>query len=233
MKAAVRTAEAVGRSGAGTLKDKLSRLDLVRAGRLLGSDGEALIREGGKREIDFDSVELTENRMTLRLPDATVQLFLDVAARNRINWRCSSCRSACEHVGAALSLVLEEKTALGLAAPPLMKTPLELLSDEQVVERLLTERRQRALSEPMVLGLTPEAGPWSDHTVTTLNSGRTYRVALRGWERGQSYCSCPDFRKNTLGTCKHILFALDHRTDDRGEPAADALGQEATVHGGA
>ena len=37
----------------------------------------------------------------------------------------------------------------------------------------------------------------------------TYRVALRGWERGESYCSCPDFRKNTLGTCKHILHVLE------------------------
>ena len=26
---------------------------------------------------------------------------------------------------------------------------------------------------------------------------------------GESYCSCPDFRKNTLGTCKHILHALE------------------------
>ena len=26
---------------------------------------------------------------------------------------------------------------------------------------------------------------------------------------GESYCSCPDFRKNTLGTCKHIIYALD------------------------
>ena len=182
-----------------TLKDKLSRLDLVRASRLLGPDGDALIREGGKREIDFDGVELTENRLTLTLADATVALYLDPAVRNRVGWSCSRCRSACEHVGAALSLVLEEKTALGLAVAPLMKTPIELLTDEQLVERALAERRERAASEPMALGLTDHAGPWCDHTVTTLNSGRTYRVALRGWERGQSYCSCPDFRKNTLG----------------------------------
>jgi len=201
--------EETGRSGGITLRDKLSRLDLARASRLLGRDGEALIREGGKREIDFDSVQLSETRMILDLPDATVQLYLNRGARNRIEWSCSRCRLACEHVGAALSLVLEEKTALGLAAPPPMKTPLELLTDEQLIERLLTERRERASSEPMVIGLTREAGPWSDHTVTALNSGRTYRVALRGWDRGQSYCSCPDFRKNTLGTCKHILFALE------------------------
>ncbi len=34
-------------------------------------------------------------------------------------------------------------------------------------------------------------------------------MALRGWERGESYCSCPDFRKNTLGTCKHILHTIE------------------------
>jgi len=42
-------------------------------------------------------------------------------------------------VGAALSLVLEEKTALGLAVAPLMRTPLELLTDEQLTERALAE----------------------------------------------------------------------------------------------
>jgi superfamily II DNA or RNA helicase len=50
---------------------------------------------------------------------------------------------------------------------------------------------------------------WTDYTLTSKGSGKTYRVALRGWERGDSFCSCPDFRKNTLGTCKHILHALE------------------------
>jgi hypothetical protein len=34
------------------------------------------------------------------------------------HWRCSRCARACEHVGAALSAVLEDKIALGLADPP-------------------------------------------------------------------------------------------------------------------
>ena len=49
---------------------------------------------------------------------------------------------------------------------------------------------------------------WTDYTLTNVASGKSYRVALRGWLPGESYCSCPDFRKNTLGTCKHILHAL-------------------------
>ncbi len=38
-------------------------------------------------------------------------------ARNRLRFNCTACQTLCEHVGAAVSLVLEEKTALGLAAP--------------------------------------------------------------------------------------------------------------------
>ena len=56
--------------------------------------------------------------------------------------------------------------------------------------------RVRALGEP---------GPWVDYLVTSAASGRSYRVALRGLAPGLSYCTCPDFRKNTLGACKHVL----------------------------
>jgi SNF2 family DNA or RNA helicase len=48
----------------------------------------------------------------------------------------------------------------------------------------------------------------TDYLVTSDNSGKTYRVALRGTQPGDSYCSCPDFRTNSLGTCKHVLNVL-------------------------
>jgi SNF2 family DNA or RNA helicase len=44
--------------------------------------------------------------------------------------------------------------------------------------------------------------------VSSLLSGKSYRVALRGLDRGESFCSCADFRKNTLGTCKHVLAVI-------------------------
>ena len=50
--------------------------------------------------------------------------------------------------------------------------------------------------------------PWTDYTVRNRVSGKTYRVALRGTEPGESFCSCPDFRSNTLGTCKHVIHVL-------------------------
>lgn len=47
--------------------------------------------------------------------------------------------------------------------------------------------------------------PWADYTVTNAQSGKSYRVAIRGMGEHESYCSCPDFRTNHLGLCKHTL----------------------------
>ena len=99
--------------------------------------------------------------------------------------------------------------ALGLAAPPAEDVPFEHLGEEDLVKRALAERGERARTERMRIALGGRATPWTDHVVTSGASGKSYRVALRGWQRGESYCSCPDFRTNTLGTCKHILFALE------------------------
>jgi superfamily II DNA or RNA helicase len=49
---------------------------------------------------------------------------------------------------------------------------------------------------------------FSEFMVTNPQTGREYRVAIRGRGIGDNYCSCPDFAVNTLGTCKHIEFTL-------------------------
>lgn len=49
---------------------------------------------------------------------------------------------------------------------------------------------------------------WSDFTVGNPERNTVYRLALRGQEPGDNYCSCLDFATNGLGTCKHIEWAL-------------------------
>ncbi len=72
----------------------------------------------------------------------------------------------------------------------------------------MAEREERSRKEKFRLVSQDPKRPWTDYTITSAASGKTYRVALRGGERGDSFCSCPDFRTNTLGTCKHILYVL-------------------------
>jgi SNF2 family DNA or RNA helicase len=113
--------------------------------------------------------------------------------------------NTCEHIGAALSLILEEKVLLGLAAPPPERIPVESLTEEELIEQAILDRTERAENEKMTARALEPKKLWTDYIVINAQSGKSYRVALRGWEGGESYCSCPDFRKNTLGTCKHIL----------------------------
>lgn len=193
-----------------TLRDKLSHLSFGQACKLLGPRGQALIMEGGKFEIDiFDQAALDDHRFRLTLAPASVDIVLSDDKRQRLNICCSRCDGACAHQGAALSLILEEKLALGLSAPPPESTPMQSLSEEALVAQALAERRQRACEEKMRLTSMDPGRLWTDYVITNRLSGKSYRLALRGWEPGESYCSCPDFRKNTLGTCKHILYALN------------------------
>ncbi len=195
-----------------TLRDRLSRLTYEQACKLLGAEGRRLIQAGGKHNVDLDADVLLGNDLfRLKLPGAgaVVTITLMAEARRRLRWNCTACENACEHAGAAFSLILEEKTALGLAAPPPETTPIESLDEQALIRLALDERRQRADSEKMRLKALEPGRPWTDYTVTNPASGKTYRVALRGPQRGESYCSCPDFRKNTLGTCKHIMHVLN------------------------
>jgi len=67
---------------------------------------------------------------------------------------------------------------------------------------------------------------FSEFEVTNPQTGRTYRVAIRGAALGENYCSCPDFAVNTLGTCKHVEFVLGKLERKRGGKRALALGYQ-------
>ena len=134
------------------LKDKLSHLTYRQACKLLGTNGEKLIRQGGKYEIDLsEQVTLNKNIFQLDLAKAVITIHLDPAKNQKLNFQCSACTTACEHLGAAFSLILEEKLALGLAAPPPEKVPVESLTDEELIEQAVAERVARAKNQNMRL----------------------------------------------------------------------------------
>lgn len=196
-----------------TLWDRLSRLNFEQASKLLGPDAKKLIMRGaGAWDVDVsEHVRLNDRQFRMKFPDESednppvVTIKLRDDARQRLHWNCSHCDDPCLHVGAAFSVLLEHKIALGLAAAPTNDVPVETLNERELLERALQDRRDRARSERMQLKASDKDDPWCDYLVTSTLSGKTYRVALRGMERGQAYCTCPDFRTNTLGTCKHVM----------------------------
>jgi len=200
-----------------TLIDRLSRLSYQQTLKLLGSEGPKLLRAGDRWDFRIEEdVCLSEDLFRLKFPLApgetesppVVTISLNDTSNGRLRWHCTVCESLCEHVGAAFSFILDEKMTLGLAAPPPERVPVESLSERELIERAIEERRERARTERMIVKSAEPEQPWTDYAVSNTISGKTYRVAVRGRELGDSYCSCPDFRTNTLGTCKHILHVL-------------------------
>jgi superfamily II DNA or RNA helicase len=61
---------------------------------------------------------------------------------------------------------------------------------------------------------------FSEFEVTNPQSNNSYRVAIRGRQPGDNFCSCPDFATNALGTCKHVEFTLAYLERKRGGKTA-------------
>ncbi len=198
-----------------SMRDRLSHLSFDEACRMLGPDGGRLLIQGGRLELSSpDDLRIDDEQARIAWEPGrggvSSRIVFDPATRGRLKAECSACTNACVHVAGLLSILLEHKTDLGLAAPPPeVGRPRE---EDELVERAIEERAKRAKTERMKIQAADPSRPWTDYRVTSAISGKTYRVALRGETRGVSYCACPDFRTNTLGTCKHIMKVLARTT---------------------
>ena len=75
-------------------------------------------------------------------------------------FNCDHCETVCSHIGAAFSLILEDKYALGLSEIPKPDLPLELLSEEELELRALAEREKRSRDESFRLTSTDPKRLW-------------------------------------------------------------------------
>jgi SNF2 family DNA or RNA helicase len=75
-------------------------------------------------------------------------------------------------------------------------------------------RRQRARAGSFQIRKLGRNRVFSDYQVANPKTGGQYTVSIRGFETGDNTCTCPDFRSNTLGTCKHIEAVLESLKDE-------------------
>lgn len=77
-------------------------------------------------------------------------------------------------------------------------------------------RRQFAEGQQFQLKNVGEHPIFSEFTLSNSATDRTYRIAIRGNKPGDNFCSCPDYRINNLGTCKHLEYTLAQLMKRRG-----------------
>src|SRR5579884_2772466 len=75
-------------------------------------------------------------------------------------------------------------------------------------EEQIDLRRRRAAEGQFRIQNLGRNRVFSDYQITNPATGGQYRVSIRGFDVGDNTCECPDFRTNTLGTCKHIEAVL-------------------------
>src|SRR5215471_12505827 len=75
-------------------------------------------------------------------------------------------------------------------------------------EEQIDVRRRRAAEGHFRIQNLGRNRVFSDYLVTNPQSGGQYKVSIRGFDVGDNTCECPDFKTNTLGTCKHIEAVL-------------------------
>ena len=87
---------------------------------------------------------------------------------------------------------------------PYSRKPAEMSVDEWQAEL----RKQFATDQKFKIQNTGDHPFYSDFEVFNPETGKTYKVSIRDNVSSYNYCSCPDFKINTLGTCKHIEYVL-------------------------
>jgi len=75
-------------------------------------------------------------------------------------------------------------------------------------EEQIDLRRRRAAEAHFTIRNLGRNRVFSDYQITNPTTGGSYKVSIRGFDVGDNTCECPDFRANTLGTCKHIEAVL-------------------------
>lgn len=89
----------------------------------------------------------------------------------------------------------------------------------------MVRRWRSAQQNELRVARRPKGGIGTYVTRRRRSATRPYRTELAGIDPLSASCDCPDFLRNALGLCKHVLVALDDLHRRRPQTGAAATGQ--------
>ena len=127
---------------------------------------------------------------------------VSVIFNEKLEMQCE-CKSKliCQHKIAALIQTHEElsRNTNNIAKPGIQ------YSREGMIKRVMKERTEKSNSLNYKLELADNI--YGIHNLYN-EKGKLYNITLRDFKNEHGHCSCPDFKTNKLGTCKHLMFAF-------------------------
>lgn len=181
------------------VKEKLSQLAAQPAtGTLAYRQGQSLYINGQTNLLSHSGL-----RYDFVVDDHHGDFYVNISTEKDIVAECTcKSRQLCRHQAAAL-MQLHELLKLEEEA-----TPPEGIkySRKGMMKRVVEERVDKAQRADYKIEFADNI--FGEHQLTN-EKGVTYHLTFRDLERKHGYCSCPDYRTNKLGTCKHLIFAFE------------------------
>ncbi len=130
------------------------------------------------------------------------KVIIDLSGESlQTSCNCRFLNPCCSHIAAALLKIHEKIRDGGLEED--LET--NVYTRSEMIARVLQERQERSEKEFFKIKFGDTI--YGTHKVINA-AGRIYQVSIRDFAKSRGYCSCPDFKINKLGTCKHLLFAV-------------------------
>jgi ERCC4-related helicase len=130
---------------------------------------------------------------------------------------CGKQSQCCAHISASL---LRLYHLYQEAEKPAISTG-KSYTRKEMIKRVLRERQERAAKEEFKVDFGENIH--GVHSVKT-QSGRVYEITIRDFKEDNGYCSCPDFKTNKLGTCKHLIYTSE-KIKEKYSPGKTKLSQ--------
>jgi len=181
------------------IKSKTSK-EIYRGGRKLYESDKVQILSQGKDYYEFD----VEDKDTIYGVSVDINEEDENSFRYEINCKCKS-EGICTHSIAVLINLEEIFTDYTSKLTKSKMLSGKQYTREGMIKRVLDERRKKAFSEEF--RLTFAENIYGEHLLETERNVK-YKLTFRDYKNEEGYCTCPDYRKNKLGTCKHLIYAF-------------------------
>ena len=170
-----------------------------------GGPGNLIFRQGQSLYMNGQCSILSESEDQYRLlvDDKHDDFFVDISISDSLISSCT-CKSdkICRHRVASL-LQLHETGSLTTEDIP--ETGLKY-TRKGMIQRVIEERKEKA--ENAKYSIEYSDNIFGEHILTN-DRGVQYKLTFRDIHRKHGYCSCPDYKTNKLGICKHLIYAFE------------------------
>ena len=125
---------------------------------------------------------------------------------NTFSYKCNCGASLriCTHAATAMFFLIEYLNEY--ITEEMQAETGQIYTKEEMIKRVINERREKAEKDNYELHLGENI-----HGIHKLRSAsaKIYEITIRNFKTDEGYCSCPDFRTNKLGTCKHLIYTTE------------------------